>query len=340
MGHVIKIGVLCPADIAFNRFMPALMQCEHFQYAGVGTSSPNEWQKSEHLPKRTQGSAERALRFKNQYGGEIFDSYQAVLESSEIEAVYIPLPPALHFYWAHKALTCGKHVLLEKPSTTSFNDTAALVNCANGHNLALNENYMFLYHSQLDFVKKFISDGTLGCIRLIRMAFGFPFRGTQDFRYNPLMGGGALFDCGGYPLKLATHLLGDSAKVAHSSLTFDPKFGIDIAGNATLSNDSGLTAQIAFGMDNSYKCELEIWGSNATLFTNRIFTAGSDFSPTFTVSKASGNEQIVLSPDNSFLRSIEHFYDCIVNKHLRSNEYESIKRQSMMVQAIMGKVER
>lgn len=43
----------------------------------------------------------------------VFDTYQDLINSDVIEAVYIPLPNSLHFEWAKKALEAGKHVLLE-----------------------------------------------------------------------------------------------------------------------------------------------------------------------------------------------------------------------------------
>ena len=46
-------------------------------------------------------------------------SYQALVEDRSIDAVYIPLPNGLHFEWALKSLQAGKHVLLEKPSTSN-----------------------------------------------------------------------------------------------------------------------------------------------------------------------------------------------------------------------------
>ena len=63
-----------------------------------------------------------------------------------------------------------------------------LLSLAEKKGLAVHENYMFLYHSQLKKVKELIANGTLGELRLIRAAFGFPMRGKDDFRYQKAMG--------------------------------------------------------------------------------------------------------------------------------------------------------
>jgi len=57
----------------------------------------------------------------------VLDSYQAILDSPDIDAVYIPLPNGLHFEWAVKALDKGKHVLLEKPYVSNAEEAAMLL---------------------------------------------------------------------------------------------------------------------------------------------------------------------------------------------------------------------
>ena len=46
--------------------------------------------------------------------------------SNEVDAIYLPLPPALHYKWAKKALENDKHVFVEKPSTTNYQDSLNL----------------------------------------------------------------------------------------------------------------------------------------------------------------------------------------------------------------------
>lgn len=330
----IKIGVLCPSEIAFRRFMPALMKCDHFEFAGVSSASAEEWF-GEPTAELVYAEKEKAAKFTNTYGGKLFDSYLSLLNCPEIDAVYIPLPPALHFKWAKKVLENGKHVLLEKPFTTNLHDTETLIKLAKEKNLAVHENYMFVYHSQIEWIKQKLNDGEIGEIRLIRIDFGFPFRGANDFRYNKELGGGALLDCGGYTVKLASMFLGDSTRVAVSRLNYKNDFEVDIYGSATLTNNDGLTAQVSFGMDNSYRCNLEIWGSTGTLFTGRILTAPEGFEPTVTIKNAEGEQSFTLPADDTFRKSIEFFGECVADKKLREREYGAIQKQSENVQKII-----
>lgn len=327
---MIRIGVLCPSEIAFRRFMPALKQLDRFEYVGLAAATEREFSGADSDQVR-DSELEKAEKFAAEHGGKIFSGYESLMTSDEIDAVYIPLPPALHFRWAKKALECGKHILLEKPFTTSLEDTKELIAIAENRGLAVHENYMFAYHTQLDWVKEQINSGVIGDVRLIRIDFGFPFRGANDFRYCKALGGGALLDCGGYTLKLASMLLGDTVRVTESQLCGKDGFEVDIYGSATLKNDNGLTAQVSFGMDNSYRCSLDIWGSTGSIYTNRILTAPAGYAPVMTINNADGEKNVELPTDDTFRKSIEAFADCISDSKKRADKYAEIIRQSGLV---------
>lgn len=318
-----RLGVLGTADIAFRRFLPALEKSEEFEYVGIATRTP-----------------EKAVTFKEKFGGTIYSSYDELISDKSIDAVYIPLPPALHYKWGKEALESGKHVLMEKPFTISSAETEELLKLAKSRNLAVHENYMFLYHSQLKYIKEKIAEGLLGDIRLYRMAFGFPKRGENDFRYNKALGGGALLDCGGYPLRLVLELLGESTHVVQSKLVTPKGYEVDLYGNAVLENARGEVAQISFGMDNAYQCQLEIWGSKATLVAPRIFTAGAEFEPNIVLRASNGEENIKLKADDQFKHSIDEFrIKVLADAEGKEEAYNMIKYQMMLVDALqeMGK---
>lgn len=310
-----RIGILGTADIAFRRFLPALKKCPEVEYVGVASRT-----------------LEKTERFVEAYGGRGYPSYETLLEDENIDAVYVPLPPALHYEWGKKALLAGKHLFMEKPFATSLAETEELLRLAEEKGLAVHENYMFLYHSQLARIKELISNGALGDIRLYRMAFGFPKRSEGDFRYNKALGGGALLDCGGYPVRLALELLGESAKVTQARLVQPEGYEVDLYGDAVLENEDGMCAQISFGMDNAYQCQLEAWGSKATLIAPRIFTAGPDFSPTLILRGSSGEETLSLEADDSFLHSIQEFLGRANAKP--SAIYGAIHNQAKTVESI------
>ena len=325
-----KIGIICPSEIAFRRFLPALKEAGCFEFAGVAVASKDEFvgATDEILEKERL----KAQPFIENYGGKLFEGYRTMIESEEIDAVYLPLPPGLHYTWARKALLSGKHILVEKPCTTCLKDTEDLLSIAEEKGLAVHENYMFVFHDQIEAINETVRSGEIGEVRLYRIAFGFPMRAQNDFRYNKKLGGGALLDCGGYTLKYASLLLGPSAAVKYAVSNRMDGFQVDMYGSAALVNQDGLTAQVAFGMDQNYKCELEVWGSKGTLYTNRVLTAPAGFVPEMTIRKGNEEEKRPLPADDAFKKSILHFHSCIQDDQTRRENYATLIRQAGLVE--------
>ena len=96
---MIKIGILGCAEIAFRRFLPALMENKEFECVCIA----EEYDKS------------KLEQFEKEFGIKSAENFQAIIEDENIDAVYIPLPPALHFPYASsirtwKTCICGKTV--------------------------------------------------------------------------------------------------------------------------------------------------------------------------------------------------------------------------------------
>lgn len=336
---MIRIGIICPSEIAFRRFLPALQKVnDKIQFVAIGIASPKEWfgdvtnLSKEAIDEQQSRELSKTRIFTDQYGVDVIVGYANLVESDKIDAVYVPLPPALHYQWAKLALENGKHVFVEKPSTTCLKNTDTLIEIAFEKRLALHENYMFIYHDQLQALQNIVASGEIGDIRLYRISFGFPMRQLNDFRYNKKLGGGALLDAGGYCIKYANYLLGDSAKVVTAQVNDIEGFEVEMYGSATMSNDEGQVAQIAFGMDNDYKCDIEIWGSKGTITSGRILTAPAGFEPTYTIKKNQDIETRNLPTDDAFLKSIERFVKCVENAETRNEEYAILHHQEELVE--------
>ncbi len=316
----IRIGILGAADIAKRRFLPALRKSEKFEFVGIAASSASRLEKAQELAM--------------EYSGKAYCGYESLLASDEIDAVYIPLPPSLHFRWAKEALERGKHVLLEKPSTISLRDTKELIEIAKKNEVSVLENYGFCYHAQVQKVREVIESGMLGEIKLARAAFGFPHRSMDDFRYKAALGGGALLDCGGYTLK-AMELFFGNMEIKTSHLMYDDMHDVDMFGSVTLQKEGDVTAQVSFGMDNAYKCELELWGSKGYLVAPRFFTPPADFEATLTVKAGMEERQICVEADDSFLHTIEIFGDSIDKMQIREENGKAMIHQMELVQCIL-----
>lgn len=328
----LRIGVICPSDIAFRRFLPSLTKVDGIEFAGVAVATPEEWNGAANADDKTNAILEneyiKAQKIQENFGGKIFAGYNSLITSEEIDAVYLPLPPALHFRWAEAALKNGKHAYVEKPFTTSLEDSRKLIDIANDRKLAVHENYMFVFHRQLDEIKNIINSGELGKVRQYRISFGFPLRPKGDFRYCKNLGGGAVLDAGGYCIRLASWLLGPSAKLVYADSRFEPDFEVDIFGSGIMRNDEGTSVQFSFGMDCDYKCQLEAWGSKGTISTDRILTAPDGLEPGIMIKH---NQDIIkskLHSDTAFCNSIRHFIQCVNDSEARLENYRIINQQS------------
>ncbi|MBQ6621234.1 MAG: Gfo/Idh/MocA family oxidoreductase [Mogibacterium sp.] len=318
---MIRLGILGCSEIAFRRFMPAVQNVEGIEVIAVA---------EEYAPAKLDAFCEA-------YPMDRETSFETLIKREDIDAVYVPQPPAMHYKWAKMALECGKHVLIEKPSTTSYRDSSDLVEIARERRLALHENYMFQYHSQIRAIKELVAAGKIGDVRLLRADFGFPLRQKNDFRYSKALGGGALLDAAGYTVKLATLFLGSTIHVDTAAMTGLPGYEVDMLGNATLSNDRGLVCQIGYGMDCGYRCSLEIWGSKGRILTNRIFTAPPDYRPTAQIETASGTETVEFEADAHFEHSIREFVREVQDPEKRNAMYDSILLQSKLIDEIREK---
>ncbi len=312
-----RIGILGAADIAFNRFLPALEKVQGVQCAGVASNSPD-----------------KLRRFVDKYNIHVYESYDEVIQDENVDCIYVPLPPVFHYEWAKKALLAGKHVFLEKPSTISAEQTRELVGLAGSMGLVLQENYMFQYHAQLADIEKIIASGELGKLRLVRTSFGFPRRAGGDFRYVKELGGGTMLDNGGYTIKLINRLLGRSTRLVASRLDYDEETGVDIFGTAEFMNADGVLAQAAFGMDCQYQCSLELWGSKGRLTTGRIYTTPDGFVPTALIETGAGSRSIELASCDAFEESIKMYLRAVDDDGLRAEMAQELVRQAEFVDAV------
>ncbi len=287
----IRFGIMGCARIARRSVVPAMLATPGLHLAGVASRS-----------------ADKGNEFAAAFGCDFLGGYSDLLAREDIDAVYMPLPTGLHSEWAAKALAAGKHLLVEKSLAATLAEAEALVDLARHHRCVMMENYMFPYHAQQETVRNLIQD-TLGEIRLFRSSFCFPPLPPGDFRYDKALGGGALLDAGGYPLKACQLFIGGDLRVESACLNQNAH-GVDIWGGAMLSATSGgacVPLQIAFGFDQFYQCGIEVLGQKGRLTTTRTFTAGPELAPMALLETPDGRKEIRLPTDNHFARMLEAF---------------------------------
>lgn len=292
---MIRLGLMGCADIALRRMLPAVAATDGIELAAVASRAPE------------------TARFVAQCAGaEPVDDYRALLRHPGVDAVYVPLPPGMHAEWIGRALRAGKHVLAEKPLTISPTTTAEVVALARASGLVLRENYMFLHHGQHRRVQELLREGTIGELRAFSASFAIPARPSEDIRLRPELGGGALYDVGGYPLRAAQLLLGPDLKVLGASLRPGPGQRVDLGGSALLRRSDGVTAHLTFGMDHQYVSEYGLLGSAGRIRLRHAFTPPADHRPVLHIERGTTTEELVLQAEDQCAAAVAAFVRDIV----------------------------
>src|SRR6476469_9376015 len=92
----------------------------------------------------------------------VFGSYDEMLVSDVIDAVYIPLPNGLHKEWTVKALQHGKHTLCEKPLASNAAQVREIIAAAEGTGLKAMEGFMYRFHPLMSRLVDLLSGGPIG----------------------------------------------------------------------------------------------------------------------------------------------------------------------------------
>jgi predicted dehydrogenase len=204
-----------------------------------------------------------------------FGSYEAMLADPEIDVIYNPLPNHLHAEWTIKALQRGKHVLCEKPLALSVADVDAIISAAKNTGKVVAEAFMYRHHPQTLKVKEIADSGALGQLRLIRGAFTYTLTRTDNYRNDPKMGGGSIWDVGCYPISYARMIVAAEPKEVVGWQVTGLR-GIDEAFYGQMRFPGDIYAQFDCSFISPFRAYIEIVGSDATLRVPVPFTPGKN----------------------------------------------------------------
>lgn len=225
MTKPIRWGILGASNFARQHMAPAIHSAEGAVFQGLATSDP-----------------QKAAPFQAfQPDLQVFTEYDALLASSDIDAVYIPLPNHLHVEWARKALEAGKHVLCEKPIALTAAEIDPLIALRDQTGLLAAEAYMIVHHPQWQRAKHLLHDGAIG--RLIHVEGAFTYNNSSEMdniRNRPNSGGGGIPDIGVYTYG-ATRFMTDQEplEITQADITWENE--VDVIARVSAQFD-GFTA--------------------------------------------------------------------------------------------------
>jgi len=312
----VRIGVLGCSEIARRKFIPALQNCSNARLAAI---SSRDREKAAALlpgidcPILTHGE---------------------LLQDSSVDLVYLSLPNHLHEEWSIRVLDAGKHLICEKPLSTSLVSAEKILDCATRNARLIYENQMFLFHPQHEIVKTLIESERIGKVVALRAFFGFPLPGKDDFRLDPEQGGGAFHDLARYPLGIAVHLLkGRLRDFKGQSLWHD---GLNTAVNGTALNDADELFSFTILFGQQYESLYEVIGDAGKIRLERAFTTPQDYSNRILLTEGSSVTEIPVPPADHFQLMIEAISDII----LTGKDFSFLNSRAALIARLADDMER
>lgn len=231
--------------------------------------------------------------------------YDTLLRDPSIDAVYVPLPNSEHVPWTLAAIEAGKHVLCEKPLALSAADVDRVAASAAARGVHVAEGFMYRHEPLTARVVSLVHSGAVGSVRAIVSGFTYTRTRDHDVRLDPVLGGGALWDVGCYPVSYAALLAGRDPKMAFGSAHWLPS-GVDEEFSGLLRFSGGATASVYAGFRAAYRTWLEVLGSDAALTVPNPFKPGP--LETLELERAGAIERIpVAGSDTLFVRQVADF---------------------------------
>ncbi len=249
----VRWGLVSTANIN-RRVIPAIRECQRSELAAVASrdlQSASAYAKKWEIP-------------------QAFGAYQAMLDSDQVDAVYISLPNRLHAEWTIKALQAGKHVLCEKPFAITLEEVDRMIAASQATGRKLAEAFMYLHHPQMQLVQDWVQSGRLGDILLVRGVFNFQTSDPENVRLQPELGGGCLWDVGVYPLSFAQFVYGGPPEQVFGWQWIGPS-GVDEVFTGEMRYPGGGFAQISSSFRSPMYTSAEIIGSEGRLVLDRPF---------------------------------------------------------------------
>jgi len=198
--------------------------------------------------------ADRARAFATKHHiSRVIDDYDRLVDDPLIDAVYIPLPNALHGQWTLRAIEAGKHVLCEKPFTANASEAAVVAERANASGLVVMEAFHWRYHPMAQRMIDIVQSGELGRVEHVEASVCFPLLKRNDIRFRLDLAGGALLDAGCYAINMVRSVIGAEPDVVDGRARVTAQ-GVDRAFSGRLRFPPSATG--ATGATGAIRCSL------------------------------------------------------------------------------------
>lgn len=314
MQKQVQFGVLGYARIAKNELIPAMLEASNARPYAIAS------QKAE-----SRQEAVKKFGFEKVYG-----SYEELLADPKVDAVYIPLPNALHKEWVIKAANAGKHVLCEKPLALTRADCLEMIKACRDNGVKLMEAFMYRFTTRTKMLKALLDEQIIGEVKNVNSTFRFYLDRPNDVRINPELGGGALWDVGCYPVNLIGMIMGEEP-LSFCAQKIE-KYGVDYSLSAVLKYRSGALCTVNCGFDAQSTMLTEINGTSGSLLVRDSF---HETDTPFLLIREGKTEEVPLPACKRYVLEIEDFSDAILHNREPGFSLEETVRNVGLIEQIL-----
>jgi predicted dehydrogenase len=255
----VRWGVLSTARIGIDKVIPAMQKGKYSEVVAIASRDG----------KKAEAAARKAGIPK------WFGSYQELVDSPDIDAIYNPLPNHLHVPWTIASMKAGKHVLCEKPISLSVADVKKMIRVRDRAKVKVCEAFMVRTHPQWLAARDLAKNGAIGRLVSCSGVFSFTLGNKADIRNRVEWGGGAMWDIGCYPVTTSRFVFGEEPGRVVCVMARDPASGVDRLESAILDFPSGQAVFVSSICQTHYQ-RMTFFGTEKRLEVEIPFNAPND----------------------------------------------------------------
>jgi predicted dehydrogenase len=246
---VIRYGILGFGLHAVKRLMPGFSQAKHCTVTGL-------W-------RRDQRKAQEARNEYSQFPLQVYDSPEALCASSDVDAIFVASPDALHLQHVLVALEHRKPVLCEKPMAMNAGECERMLAAAEGARVPLGVAQNFRFEPSVNRIREIVAAGTIGKPLLARSEFHYYTRQhARTWISDPSLAcGGPVGDVGVHCIDALRYILQDEVSAVFARALYDNESGaVESAATLVLEFQKGPIAAVTVSTRGEYRSPLWIMG--------------------------------------------------------------------------------
>jgi predicted dehydrogenase len=249
---MIRYGILGFGLHAVKRLMPGFTQAKHCTVNGL-------W-------RRDRLKAQEAVRQYNQFPLRAYDSPEALCASSDIDAIFVASPDALHLEHVLVAVKHNKPVLCEKPMGMSVAECERMIEAADRQGVLLGVAQNFRFERSVNRMREIISEGGIGKPLLAQSEFHYPALHSPRtwIADASLACGGPIGDVAVHCIDALRYILQDEVASVFARAQHDQDSGrLESAAMLLLEFQKGTIANVTVSARSEYRTPLWITGDRA-----------------------------------------------------------------------------